>query len=107
MPHVSLATKWSADQPAFGGWVTGDSEGTIAMFGRLGYDYVGIDTQHSPLNEAQAAVLVRRLVDAPYAVLVRVSRNDPALIGPGGRLGVPVPARRPAQLRSVPGRSRT
>ena len=81
MPHISLATKWSADRPAFGGWVTGDSEGTIAMFGRLGYDYVGIDTQHSPLNESQAAVLVRRLVDAPYAVLVRVSKNDPALIG--------------------------
>ena len=81
MPHVSLATKWSADRPAFGGWVTGDSEGTIAMFGRLGYDYVGIDTQHSPLNESQAAVLVRRLVDAPFAVLVRVSKNDTALIG--------------------------
>jgi 2-keto-3-deoxy-L-rhamnonate aldolase RhmA len=81
MPHVSLAKKWSADQPAFGGWVTGDSESTIAMFGRLGYDYVGIDTQHSPVSEAQAAVLVRRLVAAPYAVIVRVSKNDAALIG--------------------------
>jgi 4-hydroxy-2-oxoheptanedioate aldolase len=81
MPHIALTTKWGVDQPAFGGWVTGDAEGTIAMFGRLGYDYVGIDTQHSPLSEAQAAVLVRRLVAAPYAVIVRVSKNNSALIG--------------------------
>ena len=81
MPHVALVNRWSVDQPAFGGWVTGDSESTIAMFGRLGYDYVGIDTQHTPLNDAQAAVLVRRLVHAPYAVIVRVSKNDPAFIG--------------------------
>ena len=51
------------------------------MFGRLGYDYVGIDTQHSAVSEAQAAVLVRRLVAAPFGVIVRVSKNDPALIG--------------------------
>jgi 4-hydroxy-2-oxoheptanedioate aldolase len=94
MPHVSLSTKWSAGQPAFGGWVTGDSEGTIAMFGRLGYDYVGIDCQHSPVNEAQAAVLVRRLVAAPFAMIVRVSKNDHALIGrllDSGADGVIVP----------------
>jgi 4-hydroxy-2-oxoheptanedioate aldolase len=79
--HPSLTARWAAGEPAFGGWVTGDSESTIAMFGRLGYDYVGIDTQHSPLSEAQASVLVRRLVGAPYAVIVRVSKNDPAFIG--------------------------
>jgi 4-hydroxy-2-oxoheptanedioate aldolase len=81
MAHASLTNRWSAGEPAFGGWVTGDSESNIALFGRLGYDYVGIDTQHTPVNEAQAAVLVRRLVDAPYAVLVRVSKNDAAFIG--------------------------
>ena len=61
MPHAALAAKWNAGQPAFGGWVTTDSEATIAMFGRLGYDYVGIDTQHSALSEAQAAVLISRV----------------------------------------------
>jgi 2-keto-3-deoxy-L-rhamnonate aldolase RhmA len=81
MPHAALSERWTKGEPAFGGWVTGDSESTISMFGRLGYDYVGIDTQHSALNEAQAAVLVRRLVSAPYAVIVRVSKNDPAFIG--------------------------
>jgi 4-hydroxy-2-oxoheptanedioate aldolase len=81
MAHATLTARWQAGEPAFGGWVTGDSESTVAMFGRLGYDYVGIDTQHSPLSEAQAAVLVRRLVNAPYAAIVRVSKNDHAFIG--------------------------
>jgi 2-keto-3-deoxy-L-rhamnonate aldolase RhmA len=81
VPHASLAARWSVDQPAFGGWVTTESEANISMFGRLGYDYVGIDTQHSAVSEAQAAVLVRRLVAAPFGVIVRVSKNDPALIG--------------------------
>ena len=81
MPHPSLAARWSEGRPAFGGWVTGDSEWVVATFGRLGYDYVGIDTQHSAVDEAQAAVLVRRLAGVPYAVIVRVSKNDPALIG--------------------------
>jgi 2-keto-3-deoxy-L-rhamnonate aldolase RhmA len=64
------------------------------MFGRLGYDYVGIDTQHTPVSDAQAAVLVRRLVNAPYAVIVRVSKNDAAFIGrllDAGADGVIVP----------------
>jgi 2-keto-3-deoxy-L-rhamnonate aldolase RhmA len=74
--------------------VTSDSELIVAMFGRLGYDYVGIDTQHSAVNEAQAAVLVRRLAGAPFAVIVRVSKNDHALIGrvlDGGADGIIVP----------------
>ena len=62
--HAYLAARWGADEPAFGGWVTTESEANISMFGRLGYDYVGIDTQHSAVSEAQAAVLVRRLVGA-------------------------------------------
>jgi 2-keto-3-deoxy-L-rhamnonate aldolase RhmA len=81
MAHPSLVKRWTQGQPAFGGWLTTDSEATLQAFGRLGYDYVGIDTQHTVLNDAQAAVLIRRLSDPPFAVLVRVAKNDPALIG--------------------------
>jgi 4-hydroxy-2-oxoheptanedioate aldolase len=81
MPHPKLMERWSAGLPAFGGWLTSDSESTIQTFGRLGYDYVGIDTQHTPVSDAQAAVLVRRLSDAPFALIVRVAKNDSALIG--------------------------
>ncbi|HSS11718.1 MAG TPA: aldolase/citrate lyase family protein [Acidimicrobiales bacterium] len=94
MPHPTLVQRWSEGLPAFGGWLTTDSESTIQSFGRLGYDYVGIDTQHTVLSDAQAAVLVRRLSDPPFAVIVRVAKNDSALIGrvlDAGADGVIVP----------------
>ena len=95
------------DEPAFGGWVTTESEANISMFGRLGYDYVGIDTQHSAVSEAQAAVLVRRLVAAPFGVIVRVSKNDPALIGrllDSGADGIIVPMVSTAEEAGRPSR---
>lgn len=94
MAHPALEARWQAGQPALGGWLTSESETTIAMFGRLGYDYVGIDTQHTPLSDAQAAVMVRRHAEAPFGIVVRVARNDPALIGrvlDAGADGVIVP----------------
>ncbi len=81
MPHASLVARWSKGEAALGGWATSDSETVISMFGRLGYDYVGIDTQHTTVTEAQAAVMIRRFPDAPFAIIVRVSKNDPAFIG--------------------------
>ena len=94
MPHPALVKRWRDGLPAFGGWITSESESTIQIFGRLGYDYVGIDTQHTVLSDAQAAVLVRRLSDAPFALIVRVASNDAALIGrvlDAGADGVIVP----------------
>jgi 2-keto-3-deoxy-L-rhamnonate aldolase RhmA len=81
MPHPALEKQWNDGLSAFGGWLTSDSESTIQTFGRLGYDYVGIDTQHTVLSDAQAAVLIRRLAGVPFALIVRVAKNDPALIG--------------------------
>jgi 2-keto-3-deoxy-L-rhamnonate aldolase RhmA len=94
MVHAALSRRWEQNEPAFGGWLTSDSESTVELFGRLGYDYVGIDTQHTVLSESQAAVIVRRLVAAPFAVVVRVPSNAPAAIGrvlDAGADGVIVP----------------
>jgi 2-keto-3-deoxy-L-rhamnonate aldolase RhmA len=94
MVHAALSRRWDQDEPAFGGWLTSDSESTVELFGRLGYDYVGIDTQHTVLSESQAAVIIRRLAAAPFAVVVRVPANQPAAIGrvlDAGADGVIVP----------------
>jgi 4-hydroxy-2-oxoheptanedioate aldolase len=94
MAHPALSQRWERDTSAFGGWLTSDSESTLELFGRLGYDYVGIDTQHTVLSEAHAAVLVRRLAQAAFAVLVRVPANTAPAIGrvlDAGADGVIVP----------------
>ncbi|MBO0728651.1 MAG: hypothetical protein J2P57_05290, partial [Acidimicrobiaceae bacterium] len=81
MPHPALSKRWEEGGTAFGGWLTTDSESTLEIFGRVGYDYVGIDTQHTVLNDSQAAVLIRRCASARFAVVVRVAANQAALIG--------------------------
>ena len=80
MTHSSLSSAWTDDGAAVGGWVTGGGEFSFDIYRRAGYDYVGIDCQHSAFDEADAANLVRRATDGP-ATIVRVSRNDATLIG--------------------------
>ncbi len=81
MTHRSLAEAWASGRAALGGWVSAGGEFSLRGYQRAGYDYVGIDCQHSALDEAAAAVLLQRVSAADPATIVRVSKNDPALIG--------------------------
>ena len=76
-----LATAWQQDKPVFGAWVTSCAEATVEVLGRAGYDYIGVDCQHTLVSEADAGRLIQPLVTAGVPAAVRVSRNDPALIG--------------------------
>lgn len=94
-----MAERWftsvagSADL-AIGGWVVEESLTAVQAYAAAEFDYVGIDCQHTLVDERAAA---RMLQAAPSScpVLVRVSRNEPALIGlllDAGADGVIVPA---------------
>lgn len=81
MTHRSLAQAWAAGRAALGGWVSAGGEFSLRGYRRAGYDYVGIDCQHSALDEADAAMLLQRTLPSDPATIVRVSKNDAALIG--------------------------
>lgn len=94
MPHAALTARWDQGLPAWGAWLTEDSPATIETYAQAGFHYVGIDCQHSLLAEVDAARLLWRFRDAPFAILTRVSGNDHALIGKlldAGSDGVIVP----------------
>ena len=57
-------------------------------FARAGYDYVGFDVQHGYLDDADVAVILRRLEHVPIATAVRLPSNNPA---PIGRCSTPEP----------------
>ena len=65
----------------WGGWLTGPSFSGPEEFARAGYDYVGFDTQHGYLDDADVAVTLRRLEHVPIATAVRLASADPAPIG--------------------------
>jgi 4-hydroxy-2-oxoheptanedioate aldolase len=81
LTHRSLSEVWESGRAALGGWVAAGGEFSLSGYRRAGYDYVGIDCQHSALDEAAAAVMLQRASPADPATIVRVSKNDSALIG--------------------------
>ncbi|MGH3967300.1 MAG: HpcH/HpaI aldolase family protein [Mycobacterium sp.] len=67
--------------PLWGGWVTGPTMIGPEEFARAGYDYVGLDAQHSYLDDADIAGMLRRLEQVPIATAVRLPSADAAPIG--------------------------
>lgn len=67
--------------PVWGGWVVGPTAIGPEEFANAGYDYVGFDVQHGYLDDADVALLLRRLEHVPIATAVRLPSTDPAAIG--------------------------
>jgi 2-keto-3-deoxy-L-rhamnonate aldolase RhmA len=73
----ALATK----AQVWGGWVVGPTIIGPEEFADAGYDYVGFDVQHGYLDDADVALMLRRLEHVPIATAVRLPSTDPAPIG--------------------------
>ncbi len=65
----------------WGGWVVGPTIVGPEEFAAAGYDYVGLDVQHGYLDDADVALLLRRLEHVPIATAVRLADAQPAPIG--------------------------
>jgi len=71
----------AAKDHIWGGWVVGPTILGPEEFAQAGYDYVGFDVQHGYLDDADVALLLRRLEHVPIATAVRLPSADPAPIG--------------------------
>jgi len=73
----ALATK----DRIFGGWVVGPTVIGPEEYAAAGYDYVGFDIQHGYLDDADVALMLRRLEHVPIATAVRLPSAAAAPIG--------------------------
>jgi 4-hydroxy-2-oxoheptanedioate aldolase len=71
----------AAKEHVWGGWVVGPTIIGPEEFANAGYDYVGFDVQHGYLDDADVALLLRRLEHVTVATAVRLPSADPAPIG--------------------------
>ncbi|MGU3498169.1 HpcH/HpaI aldolase family protein [Mycobacterium sp. C31M] len=71
----------NAKDRIWGGWVVGPTIIGPEEFAAAGYDYVGFDVQHGYLDDADVALLLRRLEHLPIGTAVRLPNADPAPIG--------------------------
>jgi 2-keto-3-deoxy-L-rhamnonate aldolase RhmA len=81
MPHAVFRSILDSGASAFGGWVTFDSIGLVDVLAGAGFDYLGIDTQHSMIDVAGAIRLLYAIPPDAPPVLVRAPGNDAAAIG--------------------------
>jgi 4-hydroxy-2-oxoheptanedioate aldolase len=89
-----LRVLWDESRPAFGVWASIPSSFTAELVARAGPDYVCIDQQHSLVGDDILPDMLRAIAAAGPVPLVRVSANQPNLIGRAldlGSLGVIVP----------------
>lgn len=66
---------------SYGGWLSAPSRTALDAFATAGFDYVGIDTQHSTIGEDMAQQLLESLRHHRTPTMVRVACNDGAKIG--------------------------
>jgi len=71
----------AAKEQLWGGWVVGPTILGPEEFAQAGYDYVGFDLQHGYFDDADVALMLRRLEHIPIAIAVRLPSADPAPIG--------------------------
>ncbi len=81
MTPSNLQESLARHTPVWGGWITGPTLIGPEEFARCGYGYVGFDAQHSYLDDADIASMLRRLEHVPIATAVRLPSADPAPIG--------------------------
>lgn len=66
-----------AGRPTFGSWIQFGDSGIAEVMASAGFDWLGIDLEHSAIDLATASRLIQVIELAGCAPLVRLSANDP------------------------------
>jgi 2-keto-3-deoxy-L-rhamnonate aldolase RhmA len=94
MAHATFEAARSGGAALLGGWITSGEEGIVETMFSQGYDYVGIDTQHTLLDVPMAGRLLHAVPKGGPAAVIRVPSNNANDIGKAfdaGADGVIVP----------------
>ena len=94
MTSRTLRATLEADGPALGAWLQMPNPIAAEAVGRLGFDWIGIDTQHGMIGYESMLAMLQAIAVSGTPAIVRVSTNDLAEIGralDSGAQGVIVP----------------
>lgn len=81
MSTKTLRESLSHSGLAVGGWLVERSTSAIRGYASAGYDYVGIDCQHSYIDERDVAEILSHPMPHDVPIIVRASGLDAAKIG--------------------------
>lgn len=75
-----VKAKLLAGKPSFGFYTSFPSPDLLEFMGHLGFEFVWLDNEHSPMDVDATTHLVRACETAGVVPVMRVSANDPAQI---------------------------
>lgn len=78
---MSLANRGWKSNAIIGTWCTFESAAVIGELLSRDFDFIGIDCQHSTIDDASAARLVRDIDRHDTAIVVRISNHNRAAVG--------------------------
>lgn len=81
MPANAIRDRWATGAAAVDCWISGSSVLTAEAIGRLGFDSVVIDMQHTMAEYRDVVTAIVALSASPAVPVVRVPGNDPILVG--------------------------
>jgi len=89
-----LRSRWRSGEVTVGGWCVIPNSFSAEIMGRAGFDWVCVDAQHGMISDDTLGHMAQGLAVSGTPLLVRVVKNDPAVIGKvldTGATGVVVP----------------
>ncbi|WP_129113937.1 HpcH/HpaI aldolase family protein [Halegenticoccus tardaugens] len=82
MVHQRLKHANNANTPLIGSWAAIPSPATAELLAGLGYDFVALDAEHTPMSYETMENMLRAVDAAPYETetIVRVPDDDPTTL---------------------------
>ena len=70
----------ASGETPLGVWLVSGSPANAEALGCAGFDFLVLDTEHTPIDTAQAAEILRTIASTPASAIVRPAWNDMVLI---------------------------
>lgn len=70
----------SERRPIFGTWLMSTASSTAEALGHLGFDFLVVDMEHTPIETPDLAHILRAIQTTPAAAVPRLAWNDPVMI---------------------------
>ena len=70
----------ASGKPPVGTWLSSGSPATAEALGSAGFDFLVVDTEHTPIDVPQMTEILRAVAGTPAAAVVRPPWNDMVMI---------------------------
>src|SRR5437773_3661802 len=80
MPVNSFKRAIASGSVPYGAWLVSGAPATAEALGSAGFDFLVVDTEHTPIDPPQVAEILRAIAGTPASAIVRPAWNDMVMI---------------------------